>query len=192
MNENATLSSEEKTFVAMAAAMGGGCRTCAERLFAVGQSLDMDVEDMRRAFDEGLAVRDAASALMRDKARSLHGRETEVGDTSAPDQGDAVRELARLAAAVAANAAPVALGYAQAARAAGAGEAAIRVAIGIGRTIRGKAQSFSDEELGDAGEVEEGSGTSAAETGQRSGTCGPGMGCACGEAPRRTTASGCC
>ncbi len=32
MDENAALSNKEKVLVALAAAMGGGCRTCAEKL----------------------------------------------------------------------------------------------------------------------------------------------------------------
>ena len=191
MNDSASLSGQEKTFVAMAAAMGGGCRICAERLFEVAQSLDMDVEDIDRAFFEGLGVRDAATRIMREKARSLHLREAEPEDTSFPDGGGRIRELARLAAAVAANAAPAALGYAEAARAAGASEAAIGVAIGIGRTVRGKAQAFSDEELGDAGDIEERSSTSPADTERRAGACGPGQARGCDEAPPRASAS-CC
>ena len=179
MNESATLSGEEKTFVAMAAAMGGGCRTCAERLFTVAQSLDMDVEDIDRAFFVWLGVRDAATRLMREKARSLQAREVEPEDTSAPAGADLIRELARLAAAVAANAAPVALGYAEAARAAGASETAIGVAIGIGRTVRGKAQAFSDAELRDAGDAEEGTGTPPADSERGAGGCGPETACGC-------------
>jgi hypothetical protein len=48
MDARTTLGGEEKTFLAMAAAMGGGCRTCAERLSAVAQSLDVDQEAIDR------------------------------------------------------------------------------------------------------------------------------------------------
>ena len=50
--------------------------------------------------------------------------------------------------AAAANSAPDALRYADAARSAGATEAAIEVAIGIARSVRAKAEGFSDEEIG--------------------------------------------
>jgi hypothetical protein len=93
---------------------------------------------------------------MREKARSLGFRGAESADAPGITRGDRLQELARLAAAVAAKAAPVALGYAEAARNVGASEAAIGVAIGIGRTVRAKAQAFSDEELGEGAEGKEG------------------------------------
>jgi len=151
MTENESLSGEQKTFVALAAAMGGGCRTCAERLYGIAQSLDMDEDEIDRALCDGLEVRGTATRLMRDKVRSLHEGEAEVAEAEVCECGEGIRKLARLAAAVAANAGPAALVYAEAARAAGASEGSIGVAAGIGRTIRSKAQMFSDGEFAAAG-----------------------------------------
>jgi len=184
MTENESLSGEDKTFIALAAAMGGGCRTCAQGLFGIARSLDMDLEDIDAAFSDGLGVRDAATRLMWQKARSLRPREAVVEDASVHDGEGRIRDLARLAAAVAANAAPAALGYAEAARASGASDTAVGVAIGIGRTIRGKAQAFSDEELGQACKEDSADGAPV-------GACGPGQGCDCDDPPHEMPASAC-
>jgi hypothetical protein len=190
MKESAALSSQEKTYVAMAAAMGGGCRTCAERLFAIAQSLEMGLEEIDRAFFEGLVVRDVATQLMREKVHFLRHPEAEPEDTLVGSRGGRIRELSRLAAAVAANAGPAGLGYAKLARSAGASETAVAVAIGIGRSIRAKAQSFSDQEFGESGTVEEGCGTSATASTEIADVHG-GDACGC-EKPPSEAPSACC
>jgi alkylhydroperoxidase/carboxymuconolactone decarboxylase family protein YurZ len=144
VDENATLSSKEKILVAMAAAMGGGCRTCAQGLYSTAGSTGVTAEEIGRAFADGLGQRDSATEVMREKAAGLLGR------VPGPDGGVADRrisELSKLAASVALNSSPDALELLGAARSSGATEAEIRVAIGIGRSVRSKAQGFSDADL---------------------------------------------
>ena len=105
-------------------------------------------QELELAFAEGLRARQAAAETMQAKATSLLGRPPSIE----PSLGkEPVLELYRLAAAAAANSSPDALHYAEAARSAGASEAAIDVTIGIARSVRSKALGFSDEEIGASG-----------------------------------------
>jgi alkylhydroperoxidase/carboxymuconolactone decarboxylase family protein YurZ len=148
MSESQALGSKDKLFIAMAAAMGGGCRTCAERLHSMAGSEGLAPEEQGRAFLEGLRVRESATKVMHHKAETLVGRELRHGYSAEGATDLRVLELSRLAAAVAANSSPDALLHIADARAAGASDAEIEVAIGTARMVRSKAQGFSDEEVG--------------------------------------------
>ena len=149
MGESAALSSKEKVLVALAAAMGGGCRTCAEKLYAVAESAGATADEVERAFADGLHVRRSATEVMRHKAGELTGRTPDMDAATCSDKGSRITELSKLAAAVAANSSPDALRHLGAARFTGASDEGIGVAIGIGRKVRSKAQDFSDEEIGE-------------------------------------------
>lgn len=148
MPESQPLGSKDKLFIAMAAAMGGGCRTCAERLHASAGSQGITPEEQGRAFLEGLRARESATKVMHQKAETLVGRELRDGPGADGATDLRVLELSRLAAAVASNSSPNALVHIADARAAGASDAEIDVAIGTARMVRSKAQGFSDEEVG--------------------------------------------
>ena len=149
MGESAALSSKEKVLVALAAAMGGGCRTCAEKLYAVAESAGATADEVERAFADGLHVRRSATEVMQHKAGELTGRTPDMDAATCSEKGSRITELSKLAAAVAANSSPDALRHLEAARFAGASDEGIGVAIGIGRKVRSKAQGFSDEEIGE-------------------------------------------
>jgi alkylhydroperoxidase/carboxymuconolactone decarboxylase family protein YurZ len=149
MGKSAALSSKEKVLVALAAAMGGGCRTCAERLYAMAESAGATADEVAVAFADGLHVRRSATEVMQHKAGELMGRIPDVDASPRSDKGSRITELSKLAAAVAANSSPDALRHLEAARFAGASDEGIGVAIGIGRKVRSKAQGFSDEEIGE-------------------------------------------
>jgi alkylhydroperoxidase/carboxymuconolactone decarboxylase family protein YurZ len=85
---------------------------------------------------------------MRRKAEALVGRELRNDENAEGATDLRVLELSRLAASVAANSSPDALLHVADARAAGASDAEIEVAIGTARMVRSKAQGFSDEEVG--------------------------------------------
>lgn len=157
MSEGQALGGKDKLFIAMAAAMGGGCRTCAEGLHSMAGSAGVAPEEAARAFLEGLRVRESATDVMRRKAEALVGRELRHGGNAEGASDLRVLELSRLAAAVAANSSPDALHHIGDAKAAGATDAEIAVAIGTARMVRSKAQGFSDGELGapKEGEAEE-------------------------------------
>jgi len=147
MDQRERLSDKERLLVAMAAAMGAGCRTCARGLWAKADEAGVSADEIELAFRDGLLQRERATELMRAGAGALLGRELRTGGTTRPEVPTHITALGRLAASVAANAAPDALKSADAARASGATEAELRVAIGIGRSVRARAESFSDGEI---------------------------------------------
>lgn len=147
--EEEVLGGKEKTLIALSAAIGGGCGTCAERLYSIAGSVGATPEEIERALVEGLGQRESATRVMREKAGALLGRAVRV-EADSGELPTRLEMLGRLAASTAANSAPDALRHVDAARAAGATEPEIKVAIGIARTVRSKAESFSDEELGDS------------------------------------------
>jgi alkylhydroperoxidase/carboxymuconolactone decarboxylase family protein YurZ len=149
------MSGREKTCVALAAAMGGGCRTCAERLSSVARSQKMTDGEIEWAFAQGLEAKQSGTELMREKASELTGGDPQSPAEPGSLEWERLGELAQLAAAVAANAAPEARRHIELAKSAGATESAIGVAVAIGRTIRGKAQGFSDEELDERNESDD-------------------------------------
>lgn len=137
----------EKAQIALAAAMGAGCRTCADKLYPMFESLGAAPEEIESALSAGLGARESATALMRNKAHELVGR---ISGARAPDvDGGASRisELMRIGAGVAANAAPAAAHHIERARSLGATRDEIQLAIGVGRMVRSKAQGFSDAEI---------------------------------------------
>jgi SAM-dependent methyltransferase/alkylhydroperoxidase/carboxymuconolactone decarboxylase family protein YurZ len=154
MDENATISGKEKILIALAAAMGGGCRTCAQGLRSMADSAGATIEEIERAFTDGLLQRERATEVMRGEASALLGRPLDAGSATGAAAEARVSELSRLAASVASNSSPDALKRLDAARSTGAAESEIRVAIGIGRSVRAKAQGFSDAEIGESREEE--------------------------------------
>jgi alkylhydroperoxidase/carboxymuconolactone decarboxylase family protein YurZ len=148
MSKSEALGGKEKLFIALAAAMGGGCRTCAQGLHGMAGSAGVSPEEVGRAFAAGLDVRESATRVMRSHAERLVGRGLCECSTLEPATDARVLELSRVAAAIAANSSPDALRHIQAAKSAGATDAEIEVAIGTARMVRTKAQGFSDAEAG--------------------------------------------
>jgi AhpD family alkylhydroperoxidase len=146
MNEGTTLGNKEKALIALAAAMGSGCRRCAENLYGLARSAGATADEIARAFRDGLRVRQSATEVMRRKAGDLLGISLEGDGSTDGREGALITELSRLAAAVAANSSQDALKHLETAR---AEDSQVGVAIGIGRAIRGKAQSYADSELGE-------------------------------------------
>lgn len=172
MEDPGTLENREKVRIALAAAMGGGCRTCAEKLFALAGPAGSSSDELEQACVDGLLARDEATARMREKAESLLGRALGSSGRARPRERDIVTDLCRLAAAVSSNSAPDALRYGDDARARGASEAAIAAAIGIGKSVRSKAQGFSDGEVREARE-RAGETTAAEAPPEAPACCGP-------------------
>jgi hypothetical protein len=152
MQELSELNDTEKKEIALGAAMGAGCRTCAENLQRMLVSEGVTSGELEAVCTEGLAVRDEATATMRRKVGEL------LGQSSGPEPGpkgstpSRLGGLVRVAAAVAANSSPDALHHLGEAAGAGASDADIAVALQIARAVRTKAQGFSDAELDQAEE----------------------------------------
>lgn len=147
MSGTETLSNKEKAQIALGAAIGGGCRTCAEFLYPSLHSQGATEDEVVQLVADALTVRASATEVMRQKAAALMGRPPAADPGPPPAPRTRIGELIRTGAAVAANCAPDALGHIERAKAAGATGAQIEVAIGIGRAVRAKAQKFSDEEI---------------------------------------------
>ena len=150
MSNPGTLTEVEKAQVALSAAMGAGCRTCADNLYPMLRSLGAAADVIEPALDEGLRTRQATAALMQSKADALMGRTPAPDVASDEEIASVLSELMRIGAGVAANSAPTALHHLERARSAGATEQEIRLAIGIARRVRSKAQGFSDAEIDEA------------------------------------------
>ena len=150
MTDTGTLEEVEKLQVALSAAMGAGCRTCADKLYPMLRSLGAAADEIERALLQGLRTRAATAALMQAKAEALMGRKP-APDTAGDDEVvSRLSELMQIGAGVAVNSAPTVLHHMDRARAAGATEQAIRLAIGTGRLVRSRAQGFADAEIDEA------------------------------------------
>jgi AhpD family alkylhydroperoxidase len=151
MGETGKLDDKEKALVALGAAMGGGCRTCADTLHPILQSAGATPEEIDQAFAQGLEVRKSATDVMREKAAALMGRRQDPNARVAAAFGTRLAELVKVAAATAANSAPNALVHIEQAKLAGATDAEIGTTLAIARTVRSKAQGFSDAEIQESG-----------------------------------------
>jgi alkylhydroperoxidase/carboxymuconolactone decarboxylase family protein YurZ len=147
MSSTGTLGDVEKAQIALSAAMGAGCRTCADNLYPMLRSLGAAADEIELAFGAGLRTRQSTAALMRSKADALMGRTPAPDPASADEVVSKLSELMRIGAGVAANSAPSVLHHLERARCVGATEEEIRLAIGIARRVRSKAQGFSDAEI---------------------------------------------
>lgn len=150
MSDNGTngrLEDRDRARIALGAAVGAGCRTCAQNLYPMLVSTGFTTSEIEHSFDLAFRARERGTEAMRRQARALMlGRDD---PTPEDPEEPAVRidELVRLATAAAANCALEVLRHAARARAAGARDPEIGVALGIARTVRSKAQRFSDEEI---------------------------------------------
>ncbi len=148
------LTNEEKTLVAIGAAMGAGCRTCADKLHGTAVSLKIPEEHQARACFWGLAAKGEAVTTMQRKAATLIDAGPEK-QTQAVADAERFAPLVRIASFVAANSAPDALAEIGAARARGATADQIRLSISLGKMVRKNAMAFSDQELSNTLGLEE-------------------------------------
>lgn len=154
------LTDSQKCIVAMGAAMGGGCRTCAEKLHAIALSLDIPKQDMLKAFEAGLDAKVQAIKTMKKKVASLlgKGKTTEKGVNS--DFSEKLCSLARMASFVAANSAPDFIEEMKKASVNGITPEQIKMCISLAKMVRKNAAGFSDQEIGETqGEEEAGKST---------------------------------
>lgn len=148
------LTNEEKTLVAMGAAMGAGCRTCADKLHGIAASLKIPEEHQARAFFWGLTAKGEAVTTMQRKTATLIGAGLEKQSETVAD-AERLAPLVRIASFVAANSAPDALAEIGAARALGATADQIRLSVSLGKMVRKNAMAFSDQELSNIPGLEE-------------------------------------
>ena len=150
------MNERERTMIAMGAAMGAGCRQCAEGLLDAGKSLKIPAKEIWKAFEMGLNAKAEAVNTMRAAVSSmLHkeaGKETDCG-CAKPDNAGTINNgrlacLIRLASYAASNSAPDALSEIDDAVVEGADRRQIRLCMSIAGMVREKSAGFSDQEVG--------------------------------------------
>ena len=142
------LTDREKTLVAMGAAMGAGCRTCADKLYGVAVSLAIPEAETAMALNGGLEAKAQAVRTMEAKISTLVGGAGAKG-TSVSEERGKLPSLVRIAAFVAANSAPDALAEMRKARVQGIPSEQIGTAVSLAKMVRKNAISFSDQEISD-------------------------------------------
>jgi hypothetical protein len=172
--EKRHLTDKERTLIAMGAAMGAGCRKCAEGLRHIGDELGITAGEAGKAFDIGLNAKAQAVNTMRAAVCALLYSQTKDGRAccptgvtrpagvepdASPGGGDKITCLIRLASFTAANSAPDASEGIEEALAHGADSDDIKLCLGIARMVREKAAGFSDAEFGGTQESTAGSET---------------------------------
>lgn len=141
------LTNEEKNLVAMGAAMGAGCRICADKLHKLAVSLKIPEGEMAQAFRWGLDAKSEAVLTMETKISTLIGDDQEKQAGAFSGKAGGLASLVRIASFVAANSAPDALMEIKQARAQGMTPGRIRLCISLAKMVRKNAMAFSDQEL---------------------------------------------
>ena len=142
--QNNPLSNQEKTLIAMGAAMGAGCRTCADKLYETAGSLNIPRTEMLRAFLLGLDAKQAAVKTMQEKISGLlaNGQSGEVEDF--PEN---LAFLIRMASFTAANSAPDCIREMDKAAQTGIPAEHVQLCITTGKMVRSHAMEFSDKDI---------------------------------------------
>jgi alkylhydroperoxidase/carboxymuconolactone decarboxylase family protein YurZ len=144
--QNNQLSNQEKTLISMGAAMGAGCRTCADKLYDVAISLNIPKAEMLKAFLLGLDAKTAAVKTMQEKVSAL------MDDGNASNTKEFPPKLAsmiRMASFTAANSAPDCLTEIKQAMSKGITTEQVQLCIATGKMVRKNATTFSDQEISD-------------------------------------------
>jgi len=141
------LTNREKSLVAMGAAMGAGCRTCADKLYEVALSLKIPEAEMLQAFRAGLDAKAQAVGTMKAKVSGLVGGDPGDGVSSPQGLPGTLESLVRIASLIAANSAPDALAEMEKVRRQGATPDQLRACVSIAKMVRKNAETFSDQEI---------------------------------------------
>jgi hypothetical protein len=149
LKEEQHLSNELKNLIAMGAAMGAGCRTCADKLHGIAHSLNIPEGEMLKAFNLGLSAKAQAVKTMNSKISTLMGNQREDKPLFGDGRLKSMPTLARIASFVAANSAPDALSEIEKAQAEGITADQIKLCINLGKMVRKNAMAFSDQEIAD-------------------------------------------
>lgn len=160
-NERQPLSDRERTLIAMGAAMGAGCKTCAAGLHRIGETLGITKGEAGKAFEIGLNAKAQAVNTMRaavsellygqadQRACCLPPGVRQTGKAVAANHGEGMIPcLIRLASFLAANSAPDAKAEMEEAVTQGADARNLNVCLAIAKMVRQKAAGFSDTETG--------------------------------------------
>jgi hypothetical protein len=171
------LNDGEKSLIAMGAAMGAGCRTCAEKLNRIALDQNLSREEILSAFLEGLEGKAEALRTMRAKVQSLWGEYNKEAEASL-GLDKKLAALIRTAAFMAANSAPDACREMEKSLVEGVTGKDLKLCRSIARLVRDQAMKFSDQEI----EERLFSGSKEEEKTEKPlvSVCGEGCACSCG------------
>jgi len=144
--QNNPLSNQEKTLIAMGAAMGAGCRTCADKLYETAGSLNIPRTEMLKAFLLGLDAKQAAVKTMQEKMAALMANGQAGDDEDCPEN---LAFLIRMASFTAANSAPGCIREMDKAAQAGIPAEHVQLGLATGKMVRTHAIDFSDQNISD-------------------------------------------
>jgi hypothetical protein len=150
-NTKQVLTDAEKLLVAMGAAIGGGCGKCAENLVKIAHEQGVSLADMATACKEGFAAKGDAVKTMKAKVATILKAATQESDESR--KGVDMKKMAsliRTAAFAAANSAPDTVKEMKKACLQGAAKGDFRMCLSIAKSIRKKAEQFSDEDVAES------------------------------------------
>jgi hypothetical protein len=143
--QDSQLSNQEKTLITMGAAMGAGCRTCADKLYDAAISLNIPKNEMLKAFLLGLDAKAAAVKTMQEKVSALM---TDGNSCNSKEFPKKLASMIRMASFTAANSAPDCLTEIKQALSKGITTTEqIQLCIATGKMVRKNAISFSDQEI---------------------------------------------
>jgi hypothetical protein len=143
------LTNQEKNLIAMSAAMGAGCRQCADKLYGVATSLKIPEKEMLKAFQWGLDAKAEAIGTMRMKISELMGNDKGIDAQDPGASSKKLAALARIASFIAANSAPDVASEIRKAQEHDITPEQIQMCISLGKMVRKNAGIFSDQEISD-------------------------------------------
>ena len=146
-NQEDHLTNQEKNLIAMGAAMGAGCRICADKLYEIALSLKISENEMLKAFDLGLDAKAEALKTMKAKISSLIGDDKMDNKMVTERFTQKLASLIRIASFVAANSAPDVLSEIKKAEKYGIKPDQIQMCISLAKMVRKNAGAFSDQEI---------------------------------------------
>lgn len=123
--------------------MGGGCRTCADKLYDVAISLNIPKAEMLKAFLLGIDAKAAAVKTMQEKVSAL--MDGNAGNSK--EFPEKLASMIRMASFTAANSAPDCLAEIKQALFKEITTEQIQLCIATGKMVRKNAISFSDQEI---------------------------------------------
>ncbi|MDD5168678.1 MAG: hypothetical protein PHN75_07665, partial [Syntrophales bacterium] len=141
------LTDQEKNLIAMGAAMGAGCRTCADKLYKLAVSLRIPEEEMVMAFKLGLTAKAEAVRTMEAKISALMHDDSLQNSVASEVGPHRLSSLVRIASFVAANSAPDVLSEIGKASGQGITPDQIKMSVSLAKMVRKNAMMFSDQEI---------------------------------------------
>jgi len=135
MSAKGTLSQKEKELAAVGASIAAGCRPCTAHHVEAARKSGAAEDQIRRAVDDALSVRQNSTRVMARLADELLGSASEA---KAPccDRDALTRELVSATAALALNCATCLENHLEAAQRLGASNREIQSALGVARVVK--------------------------------------------------------